>query len=267
METTSEFIDRLKSEKRLKINQENNKKNKLTEEDESYLQLKGYHLERVIEEIIDYNIIDDMWHNGYSPKIYNFGYGCLIFSLGYELLLDALKRAVGNMNDDYLQILRSDFLKAKVIYYLEKNNHRVVDGGVNVSFDFVKKDLTDYIRVKEINNRSLSTELIFEEERYFRTTVDKIINSDSSAERKVKQIDDLLKRKFRSESIIIRYHEQYENKKSYMFYHLGPILISKIMFNISLSSDDSEEILEIRSKVRKIKKINKSKTKYKKVKI
>lgn len=204
-------------------------KKKREEESIFYHNLKGDELQKIIESILKYNFVDEMWYRGYVPKTYNGCYGGPGWSTGLYILTSAIDELLGMRKRDTSDIdyicPREDygeFIEGKVIHYLLENNHETGSRYSHTVFDFVRKDIEKSVRIHEYDGLE---SLKFDSTRYFRSSVESVMKLDISSDNKIRKINDLLNTKITDS--IIDYQdamEKYHNNCDGSHIRLGQII-------------------------------------------
>lgn len=200
MEEISEQIKSWQELDERKTKRKAEKKLKGKTETDFYKNLGGNELTNIIEEIISFDIVDEMYHRGYIPKIYNGCYGGFGWSKGAVYLIDHIENYIGlkkkeegesrySSKEDDIDLV----IEAKVINYMNSKNHYVGDVYGKPVFDFVKKDLKKFINVSEYDGLE---SLHFDQVRYFFESVKEIIASKDNNDEKIAKIEHTIKTDF-----------------------------------------------------------------------
>ena len=160
---------------------------KIESETKFYKNLSDEHTEEIIDEIISFDIIDEMYHRGYVPKIYNGCHGGFGWSYGATVLLDIIGETTKFTNEEQDNRINEEIIEAKIINYMNSINHTVGSKYRQLpTFGFVKKDLYEFISIIEYDGLE---ELKFNPDSWFKYMIKKIIDSGISNNEKVMQIN------------------------------------------------------------------------------
>jgi len=146
-----------------------------------------------MEEIFQYDIIDQMFYEGYAPKVHNCCYGGFRWSKDAEDIMRELQKTMSYktqplsfFKDMNIQI---SFINAKVITYLERNQIEHSGKYSQLDFSFVKMEYYDSIDVQEYDGNEY---LEFNFDRYFRkTTLDIIKDLSLFDDQKIEAIKNI----------------------------------------------------------------------------
>lgn len=207
----------------------------------------------LVEEILSYNILDEMWHRGYLPKLYNDCYGGFSLSRTLRFIQNTIERIASSEID-------SEFITCKIIHYLTLKEHETGDVYGDIVFDFVCKECYDSIIVDEYDGLE---SLRFDRNIHFKTLVESIVNSNESSDIKVKKISELLTLK--TPNPISRYDNVVNLE--FNFTNLGPVVdfkkkkndVEKEEENGENQKEEEELWIEVSSKKKKNAKDKKSK--------
>lgn len=128
----------------------------------------------LISQVIKRNIVDDMFDEGYIPKIYNGCHGGRRMSNKAKSLVKSIYKEFEDNKEfekygEMKQRLLSEFIKAKVILFLGKEANCSYSSLV---FDFVRIDLFMFVEIEEYDGlESLS----FDEDSYLSHTMKSIL--------------------------------------------------------------------------------------------
>lgn len=192
--------DKLKYEEEKRIREEEKEKKKQAliddkEEAENYRKLERDELVKLINKVMERNIVDDMLDDGYIPMIYNGCHGVSDMSERVYALCYLISKEFEN-NDRFKHVIYgenaekfySDFIEAKVIMFLGDKANGEHSRPV---FDFIKYDFYDYIDIREYDGKE---SLFFNRSRHFDSAIktvlkDTKINNDEKIERMNRIVD------------------------------------------------------------------------------
>lgn len=229
---------------------------------EFYKNLKDDELINVVEDVISFDIIDDMYHKGYIPKIYNGCYGGFGWSEGAIQLMHHISSFLNierklmtfssyfTRNNDIKLII-----KAKVIIYMDKMNHNIGDKYGKPVFKFIMKELEDFIETREYDGLE---SLYFDYNQYFHDSTKKIMESNDKEDTKLSKINTLLRVKI--EKPIVRFSDvdiTTHHSEQFNLQVLKSVLPKEVEVEIP-----KEEWVEVKKKIRSIRNKTKDKKSY-----
>lgn len=262
---TSDFIWELVRSERNEM--ERREQNKIKEESEAnyYRELKGSDLQIVIEDVLSFNIIDQMWYLGYTPKIYCGNYAGLCLSNGVNILKTKIEKAIGFEDRNFCSVESYDrqrsydaFIEAKIIMYMKDKGHIIGYSNSEPVFSFVRKDLLRFVNTVAVDYGN-SESLYFNYDYFFRISIGEIISSSDSSCIKEK-ITKIIDEEF--DDVIIELESAFSFFKLTTFFQKFNHQVLFVISDDEIIDDEHFDCIDLEEKIRKNKNIFKGKKYY-----